>query len=160
MTNDALITFVILGATIALFASDRLRLDVVALLSLLALTLTGVTSIEAALSGFSSPAVLMIAGLFVVGAAITETGVADWLGRRLDRVAGTSEARVIAVVMGATALVSAFMSSTGTVAILLPIVMTMAARRGSASGRRRPSLRGCRRCRRRRPGSAAACRAP
>lgn len=135
MTNDALITFVILGATIALFASDRLRLDVVALLSLLALTLTGVTSIEAALSGFSSPAVLMIAGLFVVGAAITETGVADWLGRRLDRVAGTSEARVIAVVMGATALVSAFMSSTGTVAILLPIVVTMAARRGIAPGR-------------------------
>lgn len=135
MTNDALITFVILGATIALFASDRLRLDVVALLSLLALTLTGVTSVEAALSGFSSPAVLMIAGLFVVGAAITETGVADWLGRRLDRVAGTSEARVIAVVMGATALVSAFMSSTGTVAILLPIVMTMAARRGIAPGR-------------------------
>jgi len=133
--TDALITFVILGATIGLFASDRLRLDVVAMLSLLALTLTGVAPLEVALSGFSNPAVVMIAGLFVVGAAISETGVADWLGRRLDRVAGTSEAQVIAAVMGATALVSAFMSSTGTVAILLPIVVTMAARRRISPGR-------------------------
>jgi di/tricarboxylate transporter len=133
--TDALITFVILGATIGLFASDRLRLDVVAMLSLLALTLTGVAPLEVALSGFSNPAVVMIAGLFVVGAAISETGVADWLGRRLDRVAGTSEAQVIAAVMGATALVSAFMSSTGTVAILLPIVVTIAARRRISPGR-------------------------
>lgn len=135
MSTEALVTFVILGATIALFASDRLRLDVVAMLSLLALTLTGVAPLEVALSGFSSPAVLMIAGLFVIGAAISETGVAEWLGRRLDRVAGTSEPRVIAVVMSATALVSAFMSSTGTVAILLPIVATIATRRRISPGR-------------------------
>lgn len=135
MTSDALITLVILGATIALFASDRLRLDVVAMLSLLALTLTGVAPLEVALSGFSNPAVLMIAGLFVIGAAITETGVADWLGRRLDRVAGTSEASVITAVMCATALVSAFMSSTGTVAILLPIVGSIATRRRIAPAR-------------------------
>ncbi len=130
MTGAALLTFVILGATIALFASDRVRLDVVALLSLIALTVTGVAPLDVALSGFSSPAVLMIAGLFVIGAALTETGVADWLGRRVERVAGSSEQRAIVVVMGATALVSAFMSSTGCVAILLPVVGTLAARRG------------------------------
>ncbi len=137
VTTDALITFVILGASVVLFVSDRLRLDVVALLTVLALTLTGVAPLDVALSGFSNPAVLMIAGLFVIGGAITETGVADWLGHRLDRVAGQgkSEARTIAVVMGATALVSAFMSSTGTVAIFLPVVGTMALRRGIAPGR-------------------------
>lgn len=132
MANEALIAFAILAATVALFVSDRLRLDVVALLSLLALAVTGVAPIDVALSGFSNPAVLMIGGLFVVGAALTETGVADWLGRRLELVAGKGEARVVAVVMAATALVSAFMSSTGTVAIFLPIVGTMALRRGIA----------------------------
>jgi len=135
VTQAALVTFVILAGTIALFVSDRLRLDVVAMLSLLALTLTGVAPLEVALSGFSNPAVLMIAGLFVVGAAISETGLADWLGRRLERVTGKSEASLVAVVMCATALVSAFMSSTGTVAILMPIVGTIAARRRIAPSR-------------------------
>ena len=135
MTGAALTTFVILGATIALFASDRVRLDVVALLSLLALTITGVAPVDVALSGFSSPAVLMIAGLFVIGAGLTETGVADWLGRRVERFAGPTEQRAIVVVMGATALVSAFMSSTGCVAILLPVVGTLAARRAIPASR-------------------------
>ena len=66
MSSDALLTFIILGATIALFATDRVRLDVVALLSLLALTLTGVAPLDVALSGFSNPAVLMIAGGIVI----------------------------------------------------------------------------------------------
>jgi di/tricarboxylate transporter len=129
VSSDAVVTSAILGLTIALFLSDRFRLDVVALMALLALALTGVLPVSAALAGFSSPAVLTIAGLFLVGAALTDTGVADWLGRRLDRIAGRSEARVTAVVMGATALLSAFMSSTGTVAILLPVVGTLARRR-------------------------------
>lgn len=134
MADEAFIAFAILAATVALFVSDRLRLDVVALLSLLALAVTGVAPLDVVLSGFSNPAVIMVGGLFVIGAALTETGVADWLGRRLELAAGKGEARVVAVVMGATALVSAFMSSTGTVAIFLPIVGTMALRRGSAPG--------------------------
>lgn len=133
--SDALITCIILGGTIALFISDRLRLDVVALLSLLALALSGVVSLPEALAGFSSPALLMIAGLFVVGAALSGTGVADWLGQRLERSAGESEGRVTLAVMGVTTLLSAFMSSTGTVAILLPVVGTLAQRRGIAPAR-------------------------
>lgn len=132
MSAEALVTFGILGVTIALFVSDRFRLDVVAMAALLALALTGVASLDVALSGFSNPAVLMIAGLFVVGAAISETGIADWLGQRLERLAGHGERRVIVVVMLATAVTSAFMSSTGTVAILLPVVGTLALRRGIA----------------------------
>ncbi|WP_437312165.1 SLC13 family permease [Sorangium sp. So ce388] len=104
-------------------------------MSLLALTLSGVTTVPDALAGFSNPAVLMIAGLFIVGAALTDTGGADWLGHRLERVAGSGEARVMVVVMGATALLSAFMSSTGTVAILLPVVGTLAVKRGIAPAR-------------------------
>lgn len=135
MTPEALVALAVLVVAIALFVSDRLRLDVVAMMALLALTLTGVTTVPDALAGFSNPAVLMIAGLFVVGAALTDTGVADWLGRRLERLAGEGETRVIGVAMGATALLSAFMSSTGTVAILLPIVGTLAAQRGIAPAR-------------------------
>lgn len=135
MMPEAALTLAILGATIVLFVSDRLRLDVVAMMSLLALTLSGVTTVSDALAGFSNPAVLMIAGLFIVGAALTDTGVADWLGHRLERVAGSGEARVMVVLMGATALLSAFMSSTGTVAILLPVVGTLALKRGIAPAR-------------------------
>jgi di/tricarboxylate transporter len=132
--NDALLTTFILAATIALFVSDRLRLDVVAMISLVALALTGLASTEVVLSGFSNPAVLMIAGLFVVGAAITETGVADWFGRRLEKLAGQDERRVLVVIVSATALLSAFMSSTGTVALLLPVVGSIAARRSIPPG--------------------------
>ena len=129
MSSDAQLTLGILAVTIVLFVTDQLRLDVVALASLLALSLFGVASLDVALSGFSNPAVLMIAGLFVIGAAIAETGVADWLGQRLERASGQGEARVVAVVAVATALVSAFMSSTGTVALLMPVVGTIARRR-------------------------------
>lgn len=128
MSTDAIIVFVILGATIALFVSDRLRLDLVALLALLALLLLGMVTPKEGLAGFSSPLVLMIAGLFVVGGGLAQTGVAEWLGLRLGAIAGVNETRVVVVIMAATALLSAFMSSTGTVAVLLPVVVSMADR--------------------------------
>lgn len=130
VTTDALLALGILAATVVLFVSDRLRLDVVALMALLALSISGVAPVDVALSGFSNSAVLMIAGLFVIGAALAETGAADWLGNRLERASRGSEARAVVVVTCATALVSAFMSSTGTVALLMPVVGTLAARRG------------------------------
>lgn len=130
MSLDLAYTLAVLAISILLFASDRFRLDVVALFSLLALVLGGILPFEEAVEGFSSPLVLMIIGLFVVGAGLTETGVADWLGNRLGRIAGESEVRLLVVVMLATAAFSAFMSSTGTVAILLPVVGSLAQRRG------------------------------
>lgn len=135
MTPDVVITLAVLIVTIALFVSDRLRLDVVALLALVTLAVTGVISTEEALAGFSSSSVVMITGLFVIGAGLTETGIADWLGFRLSKLSGGSEAQVIVWVMLTTACLSAFMSSTGTVAILLPVVGTLALRKGISPGR-------------------------
>jgi di/tricarboxylate transporter len=126
MTTEILLVFVILSVTIALFVSDRLRLDLVALLALLALTLTGIITPREALAGFSDPVVIMLAGLFVVSTGLFQTGVAERMGKILGRLAGKSEVRLIALVMLATATLSAFMSSTGTVAVMLPVVVSLA----------------------------------
>ncbi len=126
MTTDTYIVFGILVVTIGLFVSDRLRLDLVALLALLGLMISNVLEPADALRGFSNSIVLMIAGLFAVGGAIRKTGVADMLGRWLGKVAGQSEVRLIAIIMLVTAPLSAFMSSTGTVAVMLPVVITLA----------------------------------
>jgi di/tricarboxylate transporter len=125
----ALVYGVLLGA-VALWASDRLRMDLVAILALLVLALAGILAPAEALAGFSDPVVLMIAGLFVVGEGLFQTGVAQAMGRWPARLAGESEARLLAVVMVMVAFLSAFMSSTGTVAVMLPVVVGLAWERG------------------------------
>ena len=130
MTGETWIVFGVLGGMLALFASDRIRLDMVALLALLALGVTGILSPAQALAGFADPIVLMIAGLFVVGEGLFRTGVAQRVGRFTTRVAGESEVRLLVVVMLAVALLSAFMSSTGTVAVMIPVVLSVAWGRG------------------------------
>jgi di/tricarboxylate transporter len=125
----ALVYGVLLGA-VALWASDRLRMDLVAILALLVLSLAGILAPTEALGGFSDPVVLMIAGLFVVGEGLFQTGVAQAMGRWPARLAGESEARLLAVVMVMVAFLSAFMSSTGTVAVMLPVVVGLAWERG------------------------------
>lgn len=126
MTGDALLVYAILAGTILLFASNRVRLDLVAILSLLALALTGVLTPSETLAGFSDPAVVMIAGLFVVGGGMLRTGLAERVGWVLGRVAGTGRARATLVLMLGTGTLSAFMSTTGTVALLLPVTMVLA----------------------------------
>ncbi len=128
MTVEIITVFAILGVTIALFISDRLRLDLVALLALMALTLSGlITPVEAA-AGFGDTTLLLIAALFVVGEGLMQTGVAAALGRWLGRVAGTSERRILLAMLLLIAPTSAFISSTGAVAIMLPVVVSLANR--------------------------------
>src|SRR5690606_35198503 len=121
MSGEALLVFVVLGVTIVLFVSDRLRLDLVALLALLSLLVTGVLTPAEGFAGFADSAVITIAALFVVGAAMLHTGLAERFGRAIGRVAGTSRARLTAVLMLGTAAISAFVSTTGTVALMLPV---------------------------------------
>lgn len=133
--TDAALVFLILAATVAAFASDRFRLDLVALLAMLALAISGVIGPAEALAGFAEPLTLMIAGLFVVGAGLFETGVADRLGDLLARLAGTEPVRLLVATMLIAAVLSAFLSSTGTVAVLLPVVVGLARRAGVAPSR-------------------------
>lgn len=135
MTLQIALVYGVLVGAIALWVSDRLRVDLVAVLALLVLSLTGVLDPGEALAGFADPVVLMIAGLFIVGEGLFQTGVAQTIGRWPARIAGESEVRLLAVIMAMVALLSAFMSSTGTVAIMLPVVMGLAWERGIAPSR-------------------------
>ncbi|WP_129633344.1 SLC13 family permease [Candidatus Oscillochloris fontis] len=135
MTIDILIVFGILAGTIALFISDRLRLDLVALLALLALLLTGILTPAQAVAGFGDTTVILIAALFVVGDGLFQTGVANAMGRWLGRVAGTNELRILVMTMLVVAPLSAFISSTGTVAIMMPVAVSLARRAGFSPSR-------------------------
>ncbi len=119
------VTIVIFAATIVAFLVDKVRSDIVALSSTALLLLTGVIDSKAALAGFSNSAVVMMIGLFVVGGAVFQTGLAKIISGRLLRLAGNDEKRLFILVMVVTAVVAAFVSNTGTVALLLPIIMAM-----------------------------------
>jgi len=128
LTHEMWIALGILAIAIVLFVTDWLRVDVVAIGVMVVLMLSGLLTTNEALSGFSNSAVLTIAALFIVGGAVMQTGLADLIGRRILSIAGGSEARLIAVIMGAVALLSGFMSDTGTVAVLLPAIVSLAGR--------------------------------
>ena len=130
-----LITLLILAASAVGFATGRLRSDVVALCALLLLLFTGILTPEEALAGFSNPIVIMMIGLFVVGGAIFRTGLAARIGGSLMRLAGNSQRRLFFLVVVGTALIGAFVSNTGTVALMLPIVVSMSARAGTDARR-------------------------
>ena len=125
------ITFIILAVTIVLFIWGKFRADLVAVLALLALYLFGIIDTGQALSGFSNPTVIMLAALFVVGEGLTRSGLSGWVGERLIRLGGSSEVRLMLILLAGTALIGAFISNTGTVAIMMPIMVAAAWKIGS-----------------------------
>lgn len=132
MAPDLLYTLFVLLLTMALFLWGRLRSDLVAVLSLLALLLGGVISTDQALAGFSNPLVIMIAGLFVVGAGVFRTGLAQAAGEAVTRLVGDRPVLLLAALMALVAVLSAFMSNTGTVAVLMPVIVAVALRLGQS----------------------------
>ena len=119
-------TFIILALTIVLFTTNRLRADLVAVMALLSLVILNILTPAEALAGFSNSVVIMIAGLFVVGAGILRTGLAGMAGNLLLKWSGDSELRLFVLLLIIVAVVGAFMSNTGTVALMLPIVVSIA----------------------------------
>ncbi len=130
-----LITLITLSLAAVGFVWGKIRADVVALIALMVLAVSGIISTQEALSGFSNSIVIMMVGLFVVGGAIFNTGLAKTIGARLLKLGGGSETRLFLVVMAGTALIGGFVSNTGTVALMLPIVVSMAAASGSSPRR-------------------------
>ncbi|UOQ90101.1 anion permease [Agromyces endophyticus] len=130
MDWQLLVVLALLVASIVMFAINRPRMDVVAVALLVALPLTGVLTVPETLSGFSDPNVVLIAALFVIGEGLSRTGLTYRLGDWLSARAGTSTTRLIVLLMLTVALLGAFMSSTGVVAIFIPVVLSIAARLG------------------------------
>ena len=119
-------TIVVLLISVAFFITGKVRSDIVALCALVALLLFGILTPDEALAGFSSNVIIMMVGLFVVGGAIFQTGLAKMISSKLMKLAGNSEIRLFVLVMLVTSLMGAFVSNTGTVAIMIPIVVSMA----------------------------------
>lgn len=129
------ITLIVLVLTVAMFVWGKWRGDITALAALGVLMSAGVLTPSEALAGFSSPVVIMMVGLFVVGGAIVQTGVARAAGSRMMALARGSETRALLLVMISTSLIGAFVSNTGTVALMMPIVVSLAAQTGFRSSR-------------------------
>lgn len=122
----------LLAATVAMFAVNRPRMDAVALIMLTILPFTGVITMDEALAGFSDSNIVLIAALFVIGEGLVRTGVAQRIGDMLIAKAGGSPDRLIALVMLAVGGLGAAMSSTGVVAIFIPVVLRIAQSTGIA----------------------------
>ncbi len=116
----------ILIVALVLFVTERLRADLVSMLVLLALALTGLLSTSEVFSGFSNPAVITVGAMFVMSAAAARTGIASFIGRVMRAVAGHRAWALTVVIMLTVAALSAFINNVGAVAILLPVVMTLA----------------------------------
>lgn len=129
MTTQIGIVLALLFVALVLFSLERIPIEVVAILLVMALVLTNTLTPAEAFAGFGNDIVITIAGLFVLTGGLAKTGVIDLVGRRLHRTAGDSEFRMVALIMFAAALCAAVMKNTTTTAMFLPVVLGLAARR-------------------------------
>jgi di/tricarboxylate transporter len=123
MTTEIALTLGIILMAVILFATEKLRVDLVALLVLLAVSITGLVSKDEVFLGFANPAVITIWAVYIVSGGLFKTGVADRLGSLILRLSGASEARLIVVIMLTCGAMSAFMNNVGAVAVLMPAVI-------------------------------------
>ena len=126
MDTNILIVFAIIILAAAFFVWGKVRSDIVALCALILLMMTGILTPEEGLSGFSNSVVIMMACLFVVGGGIFQTGLARMISTKILALAGGSELKLFVLVMLVTGGIGGFVSNTGTVALMLPIVMSLA----------------------------------
>jgi di/tricarboxylate transporter len=123
LTIEIALTLAIIVAAVVLFATEKLRVDLIALMVLLTVGLIGLIPPEAVFAGFASPAVITVWAVYIVSAGLFKTGVADILGERITRLSGKSETRLIIVIMVTCGTMSAFMNNIGATAVLLPVVV-------------------------------------
>jgi len=126
--TSILVLAAILAIALVLFVTGTLRVDLIGLLVLCALALTGLVTTQEALAGFSSPAVVTVWAMFILSTGLTGTGLAHWIGQPLQRFARASEARLIVALMVVSSLLSALINTVTVAAILLPATMELARR--------------------------------
>ena len=123
MTFEIALTLTIIAVAVFFFATEKLRVDIIALLVLLTLVITGLLDADDAFNGFSNPAVITVWAVYIVSAALFKTGITDIIGAWIAKVAGNSEPRLIAIIMLTSGTMSAFMNNIGATAMLLPAVV-------------------------------------
>ena len=126
MTPEIALTLGIIVVALIIFGTEKLRVDVVALLVLLTVGLTRLIDPKEVFAGFSNSAVITVWAVYIVSGGLFKTGVADILGKFILRLAGDSEVRLIAVIMLGCGIMSAFMNNVGATAMLLPAVVSIA----------------------------------
>lgn len=135
MTFEIALVLSILAVSLILFVSEVIRMDLVALLVLGALAVSGLVSTSDAFAGFSNSAVITVWAMFILSEGLTRTGIADIIGRQVTRLAGTREVSMIIVIMITAAVLSAFMNNIGVAALMLPVVIDVARRTGISPSR-------------------------
>ena len=135
MTFEIALVLGILAISLVLFISEVIRMDVVALLVLGALAITGLVDSNQAFAGFSNSAVITVWAMFILSEGLTRTGIADIIGRQVMRLAGRREIAMITVIMITGAVLSAFMNNIGVAALMLPVVVEVARRTRIAPSR-------------------------
>jgi len=144
MTPDIIIVLLILLGSVVLFLTGLIRMDLTALLVLLALALTGLVDTTQALAGFGNPAVITVLAMYILSAGLSRTGISSVIGAQLLKLAPQSERRLTALLMTVTALLSTFMNITGIATMFLPITLELARRtRQPASRLLLPMSYGC-----------------
>ena len=126
MTLDIALTLLIILGALILFATEKLRVDVVALLVLISVGVLGLIPPDQLFSGFANSAVVTVWAVYMVSGGLFRTGVADSMGSGILRIAGDREPRLIATIMLAVGVMSAFMNNVGATAMLLPAVVGIA----------------------------------
>ncbi|MBV8042925.1 SLC13 family permease [Pluralibacter sp.] len=135
MNGELIWVLCLLAVAVILFATGKVRMDAVALLVIVAFVLSGTLTLSEAFSGFSDPNVILIAALFIIGDGLVRTGVATSMGAWLVTVAGNSETKMLVYLMLTVAGLGAFMSSTGVVAIFIPVVLSVCLRMNTSPSR-------------------------
>lgn len=125
MNGELIWVLSLLAIAVVLFATGKVRMDAVALFVIVAFVLSGTLTLPEAFSGFSDPNVILIAALFIIGDGLVRTGVATVVGTWLVKMAGSSEIKMLLLLMITVAGLGAFMSSTGVVAIFIPVVLSV-----------------------------------
>ena len=128
MTPEILIVLCILAGSILLFISNRIRIDLIGLLVLGALAISGVLTPSEALAGFSNPAVITVWAVLILSGALARTGIASKLGKLVLQLAGDSDARLLLIIMLSSGVLSGFMNSIGVASLYLPVVLDIARR--------------------------------
>ena len=135
MNGELIWVLSLLAIAVVLFATGKVRMDAIALMVIVAFVLSGTLTLNEAFSGFSDPNVILIAALFIIGDGLVRTGVATKMGAWLVSVAGNSETKMLIYLMLTVAGLGAFMSSTGVVAIFIPVVLSVSARMKTSPSR-------------------------